>query len=491
MKTWKKALLSTLALLSGGVLVACSSLQGNNSQTAEKTNDGMPPILMYQIGEPPKNFDVLMENANKIIEKETGAHLDIKYINWGDYGDRMAIMTASGENYDIAFAHNYVLNAQKGAYADLTDLYKKEGKPLYDILDPAYIKGNMVNGKIYAVPVIGNVANQQMFSFNKDLVDKYKLDISTVKTYEDLEPLLAVIKEKEPTITPMAYTKGTKVSDNFDYILGDLLPFVVDLEGDPTKIVNQFEVEHYKKHLRTVHKYYQAGYIPADVATSDVEFNLATPNWFVRKETQGPADFGDSLLSTVAGYSIVSRPLTNAYKTSGSTQAANFVISSTSKNKEKAMEVLTLINTNKELLNGLVFGPEGTNWEHDPNDENRIKLLDGYANDTRMAAWNTGNSQLLYLTDKVSEVDVAQAQSVLDSAVESPALGFSFDTAPVKTEVTRLQNIMNQYNASIHTGTVDPDTAIPKLMDLLHSEEAYQKVMDEMQKQYDAFLAQK
>lgn len=490
MKLWKKTLSSAAAVLSVVSLAACGSLTGNkNANSGAK--EGVTNLLMYQIGEPPKNFDKLMENANKIIEKETGAHLEIKYIDWGDYGDKMAIINSSGENYDIAFAHNYVLNAQKGTYTDLTDMIKTTGKELYDVLDPAYIKGNLVDDKLYAVPVIGNVANQQMFSFNKELVEKYHLDISKVNTYEDLEPLLAVIKEKEPTITPMAYTKGTKVSDNLDYILGDLLPFVVDLDGDPTKIVNQFEVEHYKKHLRTVHKYYKAGYIPADAATSDVNFDLQVPNWFVRKETQGPADFGDSLLTTVAGYPIVSRPLTKAYKTSGSTQSANFVISNTSKNKEKAMEVLTLINTNKELLNGLVFGPEGENWEKDPKDSNRIKLLEGYANDTRMSAWNTGNSQLLYITDKVSDADVAQAKAVLDSAVESPALGFSFNTQPVKSEITSIQNIMNQYNASVHTGTVDPDVAIPELMERLNSEGAYKKVMEEMQKQYDAFLAKK
>ncbi|RLU52903.1 sugar ABC transporter substrate-binding protein [Streptococcus iniae] len=489
MKTCKKVLMSTMALSSILALSACSGLKGG--QKNSQTKDGKTNIVMYQIGEPAKNFDTLMKNANKIIEKETGAHLDIKFINWGDYNDKMAIMTSSGEQYDIAFSYNYAINAQKGAYADLTDLYKKEGKALYDILDPAYIKGNKVNGKIYAVPVIGNIANQQMFSFNKELVDKYHFDISSVKTYEDLEPMLAVIKEKEPKVTPMAYTKGTKVSDNFDYILGDIMPFAVDLEGDPTKIVNQYEVPHFQKHLKTVHNYYKAGYIPSDVATSDAEFKLSVPNWFVRKETQGPADLGDSLLTTVAGFPIVSRPLTNAYKTSGSVQAANFVISSTSKNKAKAMEVLTLLNTNKELLNGLVFGPEGTNWEKVPGKKDTIKLLKGYSNDTRMPAWNTGNSQLLYRTENVTDADVAQSEKVLKEAVESPVLGFSFNTDPVKTEITRLQNIMNQYNASIHTGTVDPDKSIPELMDLLNKEEAYTKVMKEMQKQYDAFLAKK
>ena len=69
----------------------------------------------------------MLENANKIIGKEIDAKLDIEYIGWGDYEQKMNVITSSGENYDIAFAQNYVINAQKGAYADLTELYKKEG----------------------------------------------------------------------------------------------------------------------------------------------------------------------------------------------------------------------------------------------------------------------------------------------------------------------------------------------------------------------------
>ena len=93
----------------------------------------------------------MLENANKIIGEKVGAKLDIQYLGWGDYGKKMSVITSSGENYDIAFADNYVVNAQKGAYADLTELYKKEGADLYKALDPAYIKGNTINGKNFTL----------------------------------------------------------------------------------------------------------------------------------------------------------------------------------------------------------------------------------------------------------------------------------------------------------------------------------------------------
>jgi len=50
---------------------------------------------------------------------------------------------------------------------------------------------------------------------------------------------------------------------------------------------------------------------------------------------------------------------------------------------------------------------------------------------------------------------------------------------------------MQQFDTAINTGTVDPDKAIPELMEKLKSEGAYEKVLNEMQKQYDEFLKNK
>jgi len=358
MKNWKKyafASASVVALAAG--LAACGNLSGNSKKAADSASGEKTVIKMYQIGDKPDNLDELLENANKIIGEKVGAKLDIQYLGWGDYDKKMSVITSSGENYDIAFASNYVVNAQKGAYADLTDLYKKEGAELYKALDPAYIKGNSINGKIYAVPVAANVASSQNFAFNGTLLAKYGIDISGVTSYETLEPVLKQIKEKAPDVVPFAVTKNFIPSDNFDYPVPNGLPFVIDLEGDTTKIVNRYEVPRFKEHLKTLHKFYEAGYIPKDVATSDTSFDLQQDTWFVREETVGPADYGNSLLSRVANKDIQIKPITNFIKKNQTTQVANFVISNNSKNKEKSMEVLNLLNTNPELLNGLVYGP--------------------------------------------------------------------------------------------------------------------------------------
>ena len=491
MKNWKKfALTSASVVALAATLAACSSLTGEKKSSA-KSEDGKTVIKMYQIGDKPDNLDKLLENANKIIEKKTGVKLDIQYIGWGEYGDKMNVMVQSGENFDIAFAQNYVINAQKGAYADLTDLYKKEGKELYKSLDPAYIKGNTVNGKLYAVPVNANITSAQHFAFNGPLLEKYGIDVSNVNSYEDLEAALKTIKEKAPETTPFAINKDFVPSENFDYPVTNELPFVIDLKGDATKVVNRYEVPRFVEHLKTLHKYYQAGYIPQDVATSDTSYDLQTDTWFVREETVGPADYGNSLLSRVANRNITIRPFIDFYKKNQTAQVANFIISNTSKNKEKAMEVLNVLNTDKELLNGLVYGPEGENWEKVAGKEDRVKVLKPYNGNTHMSGWNTGNNWLLYLNENVTDEQVAESKKTLAEAKESPALGFNFNTEPVKSEITAVINTVKQYSAAINTGTVDPEVEIPKLMDKLKSEGAYEKVLKELQKQYDEFLASK
>ena len=277
-------------------------------------------------------------------------------------------------------------------------------------------------------------------------------------------------------------------SDNFDYPVPNGLPFVIDLEGDTTKIVNRYEVPRFKEHLKTLHKFYEAGYIPKDVATSDTSFDLQQDTWFVREETVGPADYGNSLLSRVANKDIQIKPITNFIKKNQTTQVANFVISNNSKNKEKSMEVLNLLNTNPELLNGLVYGPEGKNWEKIEGKENRVKVLDGYKGNTHMGGWNTGNNWILYINENVTDQQIADSKKQLGEAKESPALGFIFNTDNVKSEISAISNTMQQFDTAINTGTVDPDKAIPELMEKLKSEGAYEKVLNEMKKQYDEFL---
>lgn len=479
---FKKMVLGTAVSLSSLFLLSGC---GSSSKAADSK---VPTLLMYEIGQRPKNFDELLSKVNKTIEKEAGVKLDIQFVDYGDYKQKMSVVVSSGENYDIAFADNYTINAQKNAYADLTELLPKYAKETYEAIDPAYIEGNKVDGKLYAVPVNGNVYSQQVLTFDKGLLDKYNLSVDNIKTYADAEPLLKVIKEKETNVVPIATGPNFKINENVDYIIDNNMPFVVYTSGDTSKIWNIYDTPEAQKDLKVMHDFYQKGYISKDAATSTNTYPLGSQTWFVRAETQGPYDYGDTILSNAAGRELVSVPITDKVKKSSNVRMANFVVSATSKYQKEAVKALNVLNSNEEVMNTLVYGIEGEGWEK--VGENSVKLLDGYLPDTHLSGWNVGNNKIIYTPEAITEEQIKERDKNIEEATYSPILGFNFVSDSVKTEITNISNVMSKYQLGLNTGTLDPETTIPQMDEELEKA-GMDKVVAEIQKQYDEFLSKK
>ncbi|MDF0479384.1 ABC transporter substrate-binding protein [Vagococcus sp. PNs007] len=489
---FKKLLLSGAVLgLAAVTLAGCGSLTGDSKKASnDKSKDGSDTLLMYRVGDKPTNYDEIMEVVNKRMKEEIGVELNMQFIGWGDYEKKMSVITSSGENYDIAFANNYVNTAQKGAYKDITELAPKYAKETYENLDPTYIEGNKVNGKLYSIPVNANVFAQRVITFDKELVDKYKMDITKVKTLDDLAPLLKTIKENEQNVVPFAAGKDIRMG-NFDYVYDVNVPLGIDLDGDEKTIVNPYETsDRMKNELKAMHNLYSQKFIPQDAATSDEIYRLDDKTWFARVETQGPFDYGDTILTRAAGRELVSVPLTDPLKDNGQMFVANWVISNTSKNAEKALEAINLINTDKDILTTMVFGLEGEAWEKVGDD--KMKILDGYDASKKVigGAWMSGDNKTLYTDEAITDDMIKERDEKIAAAKTSPLLGFNFNGDSVKTEVTNITNVTAQYRSGLSTGTLDPEKAIPEFNAKL-KEAGLEKVQQEMQKQFDEFNSKK
>jgi putative aldouronate transport system substrate-binding protein len=469
-------------MTAGAIILGISA--GSSAQATSKTTK----LLMYQQGTKPTNFDTLLAKVNKKLVKETGAELDIQFISNGEYSKKMSVIVASGENYDISLADNYLVNAQKGAYADLTKLAPKYAKKAYNEIDKSYIEGNTIDGKLYAFPVNANVYSQQVVTFDKGLLEKYGLSIDHVKSYSDLAALYKVIEEKDPDVVPLATGPNYKVFENLDNVIDASLPFVVKTDGDTTKIYNKYALKEVKQDLETMRSYYKKGYITKDAATSKQIYNLKDTNWFSQIQTQGPFDYGDTILSNAAGRELVSVPITDAVKKVANVRMANYVVSATSKNKVAAVKVLNALNSDKDILNTLIYGEEGTTWKK--TSSNKAKLLTSYDSTEQLSAWNTGNNANVYPTDNVTSTQIEARDTNISNAISSPILGFNFDSDSVKTEITNITSVMNQYQLALNTGSVDTDSTLKKMNTALKTA-GINKVLTEMQKQYDIFLKAK
>lgn len=305
-----------------------------------------------------------------------------------------------------------------------------------------------------------------------------------------MESALAKFHKEKPGVAAFAIGQGFKASPkHMDFPLGNGLPFAIDSSGSSKKIVNVYDTSEMQGILKTLHSYYQKGYIPKDAATSSTQYNLQDNTWFVRQETQGPFDYGDSALITNAGgKKMKSKAITDPYKSSAQSQVAVWTISKTSKHKKEAMQVLNLLNTDKTLLNNITWGLEGTQWNFTDKAKGKIKITNKYKPNTFIGAWMMGNNKNLYTQDSTTEAMIKKRDQSIKDAKTSAALGFNPDTSSLKTEITNLSNVMSKYLDILNTGTADPVPTIKK-MDKELKAAGYDKVQKELQKQYDAFLA--
>ena len=110
--------------------------------------------------------------------------------------------------------------------------------------------------------------------YPEELVKKYDIDISRYNTVESLEPLLKMIKEKEPSYQPMELDKDSNnffALDGYEYIIDKKLPLMVLSQDPDAPVVNIFETKEARKVLDTLRRYYTAGYINEDAALRETQ----------------------------------------------------------------------------------------------------------------------------------------------------------------------------------------------------------------------------
>lgn len=161
-------------------------------------------------------------------------------------------------------------------------------------------------------------------------------------------------------------------------------------------------------------------------------------------------------------------------------------ISATSKNPEKAMMFLNLLNSDPYLRNLLDKGIEGVHYEE--NADGTIKDLSARVERYNMPSFALGNQLILKLYED-DPADKWEAFAAFNaSAIQSPALGFYFDSNPVRTEIAAISNVTSEFAPALLKGAVDPEQYIPAFNKKLY-EAGMQKVLDEIQRQYDAWKA--
>ena len=105
--------------------------------------------------------------ANAVSEEKIGVTVNLEF----QPPDKINLMMASGEYYDIVFTcawtNDFDKNAEAGLYYDITDLVQKETPALYQSIGK-YWDCAKINGGIMGIPILKNMGAQNMFRLNAD-----------------------------------------------------------------------------------------------------------------------------------------------------------------------------------------------------------------------------------------------------------------------------------------------------------------------------------
>jgi putative aldouronate transport system substrate-binding protein len=454
-------------------------------------------LTWYVIGNGPAADQAAVdEAASKYIQsKGLNASIKITCFDWGTYDSKMQTQIQSGEAFDICFTavwtNNYRNNVARGAFLALNDpkndLLSKFAPKTKESLGADFLAGSAIDGLNYAIPANKEKAHNWGFILRSDLVDKYKMDTSKIKSLDDLQPYLKTIKDKEPGMYPLEATAGEspRFLLDWDKMVDDDIPVSLYPDNRSDKVVFEFEAPETRALFKTVNKFYTMGFIRKDAATiTDFNADEKAGLIFAASKSLKPGKDAEMTNSTGKPWMQVeiTPPVMSNRETTGSLQA----ISRTSKNSELAVKFLELFNTDKYLNNLINFGIEGTHYVK--VSDSVIKAGPGNDKYNPGTAWMFGNQFINYLWSNEDPEKWAKFLAYNKASLPLKSLGFSFGPDAVKTEIASCKGVWKEYTPPMETGTVDPDKVLPEAI-AKYKAAGIDKIMAEVQKQYDAFLA--
>lgn len=479
---------------------------GNAANAEEKNNSGEYPVVSWYLMSADANvrdLDAVQAAANEILREKIGIEVQLYFLAGTNFTEKMNVMMNAGDEMDIMAGGSYTGTAFNTAYRTgsllaLDDLLEEYGQDILAKSDARGWESVTRNGNIYAIPSNMPWAAGNILSYRKDLVEKYDIDIDAIKTPEDLEPVLAMIKEKEPDVIPMnnCNTEIGNTTDAFAYasVVGtassvekELLVFNYDTQ----KMESWFDQDEVQDVYKKMADFYQKGYTPSDaLARTDGAVEYKSGDYFVFNITQEFS--GGSKSSGICGFECLESLINYSEITTDSMNQVCTYISATSKQPENAMKVINAVWSDPALLNLLAYGIEGVNYTVVGTDKNGNPSVEPKSGDEQRWAvfhnfwgplWNQWDSPW-NSTEALEEMKKANEDSPASQIV-----GFSFDQEPVKTQMAEILAIKAEVLPVLRSGVApDVEAYLAEVHERMEAA-GMSEVLAEAQRQYEEWLS--
>ena len=474
---------------------------------AERKESGdYPTVVMafMNFSGSPSGLDRINEAISEITEEKLGIDVELIIMDSASYQQDINLMLSSGEQVDLFNAIRPGLSScvNNGYVLDLEEdgLLEKYGSGIADAVGQDYIDSCRINGTLYGLPTNkDNAAGKFGIAIPAQYLDEIGVDYESMYADEDdeiiytdmdtIDDILAKLHEHYPDKTTLFVDKGTVVSQclSIDELGSD--PFGVLL--DPTnslEVEDLFSSDLYMDLCKKWYEWNQAGYLSQDALTETTATTVQVKAGSLCAYKTATKPGIRQQESNLCGMDMVIFQLGDDFMASNACTSMPWCINSQTENPVAAMQVLNAFYTDPELSTLLCWGEEGVDYVN--TEDGHHTFPEGVDADNaeyyNNVNWELPN-QFIAGVWEGDDLDLwDQMKEFNDSAERSKAFGFTFDNSSVSSEYTALENVYEEYRDQIELGFVDPEEAIPEMVQEL-KDAGLDTYIAEKQSQLDAW----
>ena len=450
---------------------------------------------------------IVEEALNEIMVEKAQAKVDLVGITFGEWSSQLNLLlsTDSENSLDLfsSFWYSPVSNlASNGQAMALNDLLESDGQGIKELFAgdlEDYLKCGTIDGQVYGIPCMYAYCTENQYLVRVEDAQAAGINWDEVNDFQTMSDTILKLKEANPDkyFVPGAVDPYW-VPKSIDY-LGDTNYLGVLLDPtNSTKVENFYESEYFTHWLDCVKQWSAAGAISPD-PQSNTNPSLMNLLMGVTDGTPGYAwDAQTGIKNTAAqnGIEVCGTAVSEALSTTSDATTYMWHISTFSKNPEAAMRVLNVLYTDAEAANIVANGLEGHEYVLNENGQMSYPMKeDGTQAGLADLGWSAGSmaywpNVMLCKTWDYEDTDVYEKMAEKNKTCNrSLALGFSFDSEPVRDQITACNNVVSKYYSSLTNGVVDIDEVLPQFQAELKTA-GIDEIIDEKQSQLDAWLAE-
>ena len=476
-------------------------VQGSNN---EYTPDEKIVLKWMIYGEKSKNSESVFSEFNKNLQKyypDTTVEFDI--VPYDIYKEKWDMKMATNEQLDLAWIGNDIFNyteeVKKGSFMALDYLLSTYGQELLAEIPENIWRVQKREGKIYSIPLLGMlyrkdyavVSSKKYMNTYGNMDEIGAVNRSNYYTNEQcygvLEKYLHSLKAEKTLGTGISSETITKMADKgLEGIYGSNSPFVIKIFDNDLKVYNKYELESYRLFFKTIHNWYEKGYI-----RENIEEILNPKSYDGRRNgsvlfLDEYGEHGVVTDSIATEYEAVYEPL-QGYKYISYECSRNAVaLPRTTQNPRRALEIVNLLNTGngEEPYKLLVNGFEGRHFISKGSGQ-VDKITDASGKPLyELSQYTLGN---VFLNYENTPGEFEQLEQYNKNAIISPLTGFELDTRMIVLEMSKIDLVVEQYLNTLRLGTSeDWQQVYGEFVDKM-KQAGSEKIISEMQKQIDSF----